>query len=338
MHAVYLAKGVHATTAIEGNTLTEEEVKLRIQNKLKVAPSKEYLENEIDNIITLCNEISNDVSKGKETRISIDLMLRYNTIILKNVPIREEDGIPGELRKHNVTVGNVYKAPEYYHVPALTKKLCEWLNDVSYFQVDKEYPIINAIIKAIITHLYVEWIHPFGDGNGRLGRMLEFATLRYSGVSSAAAHLLSNHYNATRNEYYRQLDLAGKRNSICNFITYAIQGFRDGLEEQLESIYAQITDISWESLTNETIDKESKHHEAVKNRLRIIAIALSDQINPVPPYKLRSLTEKTEEIYRNKTIVTLKRDLDELQRLGLIEKTWEGFRAKKEIMREFIPS
>jgi hypothetical protein len=49
MHRVYLIKGVQATTAIEGNTLTEEEVRLRVENKLKLPPSKEYLGKEVDN-------------------------------------------------------------------------------------------------------------------------------------------------------------------------------------------------------------------------------------------------------------------------------------------------
>ena len=53
MHRVYLVKGALATTAIEGNTLTEEEVRLRIEKKLKLPPSKEYLGQEIDNIVTI---------------------------------------------------------------------------------------------------------------------------------------------------------------------------------------------------------------------------------------------------------------------------------------------
>ena len=57
LHQVYLAKGVHATTAIEGNTLSEKEVLDILEGRLKLPPSKEYLKQEVDNIIKACNEI-----------------------------------------------------------------------------------------------------------------------------------------------------------------------------------------------------------------------------------------------------------------------------------------
>src|SRR5262245_15971559 len=59
MYLMYLAKGVRATTAIEGNTLSEEEVVERIQKKKRLPKSQEYLGVEIDNIVEACNEIAN---------------------------------------------------------------------------------------------------------------------------------------------------------------------------------------------------------------------------------------------------------------------------------------
>ena len=61
-----------------------------------------------------------------------------------------------------------------------------------------------AILRAITAHLYLIWIHPFGDGNGRLARLVEFTILLKSGIPSIAAHLLSNHYNATAEQNCQQ--------------------------------------------------------------------------------------------------------------------------------------
>ena len=61
LHMVYLAKGVLATTAIEGNTLTESQVLQHLEGKLEVPPSKEYLFKEIDNIIEVCDKITTDI-------------------------------------------------------------------------------------------------------------------------------------------------------------------------------------------------------------------------------------------------------------------------------------
>lgn len=65
-------------------------------------------------------------------------------------------------------------------------------------------------------------------------------------MPSPAAHLLSNHCNQTRAEYYRQLDHASKSGGdIAPFIGYVVRGFVDGLREQLEKISTQQWDVVW---------------------------------------------------------------------------------------------
>src|SRR5262245_44237004 len=64
MHIVYLTKGALATTAIEGNTLSEEEARRRIEKDLDLPPSREYLGQEIDNVIAAYNEIKDELVSG----------------------------------------------------------------------------------------------------------------------------------------------------------------------------------------------------------------------------------------------------------------------------------
>ena len=333
IHKVYLAKGVWATTAIEGNTLTEEEVRLRIEKKLDLPPSREYLGQEIDSILQLCNEIMNNVANGKQPLIRIEEICRYNKVILNKVPLREYV-IPGEFRKYPVVVGS-YKAVDHSDIPELMKRLCNWLDGPD-FQIKGLPAIINSIIKATIAHLYIAWIHPFGDGNGRTARILEFAILATSGVPFPAAQLLSNHYNATRNEYYIQLDMASKKNDTSGFLAYVIQGFRDGLVEQLKYIFQRVLDISWENFVHDTF-REHKHTEDTAKRRRTLAIELFRQPEPVAMDKLITMSQKTIDLYQNRSHMTLSRDLKDLIELDLIEKTDKGYRAKKEKMLIFLP-
>src|SRR5207245_11413308 len=94
-----------------------------------------------------------------------------------------------------------------------------------------------AILKAIIGHLYIEWIHAFGDGNGRTGRLLEVQILLFSGVSAPACQLLSNHYNQTRKTYLAQLRAASESGgNITPFIDYDSKCFPAGLTYQLAYI------------------------------------------------------------------------------------------------------
>lgn len=333
MHKVYLTKGVCATTAIEGNTLSEEEVRKIIEKKLQVSPSREYLKQEVENILQLCNEIKENMCKGKALAINLDEIRRFNRIILQNVPCPDY-AIPGEFRIVQVGAG-VYKAVDHIDINDLMIKLCDWLNS-DYFSIPNTQPVISSIIKAIAAHLYIEWVHPFGDGNGRVGRLLEFAILIYSGVPSPTAHLLSNHYNATRNEYYRHLDIAGKKRDINDFITYAVQGFRDGLVDQLRYIFSQVLDTSWENYIYEVF-KEHKRSEKPAKRMRALVIELSRQPEPVPREKLTMLTLKIITLYKDSSPMMLSRDINELIELDLIEKIDKGYRAKIEKMLAFIP-
>src|SRR5437867_3089264 len=63
LHEIYVAKGVLATTAIEGNTLTEQEVRKYLDGQLKLPHSNEYLAKEVDNIVTACNVITAELLK-----------------------------------------------------------------------------------------------------------------------------------------------------------------------------------------------------------------------------------------------------------------------------------
>lgn len=333
LHTVYLVKGVQATTAIEGNTLTEEEIRLRIDKKLKLPPSKEYLGREVDNILQLCNEIGSAIHRGEAIPIAIGEICRYNKIVLQNIP-SAQDVVPGEFRSYSVGVGT-YRGPDFSDVPQLMKQLCDWLNS-EYFLIDKDQPIINSIIKAIIAHLYIAWIHPFGDGNGRVARILEFAILLNSGIPTPAAHLMSNHYNTTRSEYYRQLELASKSRNVNGFISYAVQGFLDGLKEQLHYIFNFIIDISWESFIYETF-RNYKHHEVTTKRRRTLILELSRQKEPVQKENLTTMSQSTMDAYRTKTQMTIERDLKELENLDLIERTDKGYAAKKDRILALLP-
>lgn len=330
LHLIYLAKGVHATTAIEGNTLSEEQVRDLIQDKLKLPPSKEYLEKEVENIIEVCNDIVTQISKGNFDEISIEQLCHYNYKVLKgNVP-RDESAIPGQIREHSVVVGNVYRAPDTKDVAMLLDKFCEWMNS-DYFK-NEQSPVLFAILQAVAAHLYIAWIHPFGDGNGRVARLLEFAILLKSGVPSPAAHLLSNHYNMTRAEYYRQLDKASKTGDPLGFFAYAIQGFLDGLEGQLDFVQYHVIEVCWREFIYERFSQIPRGK--IAHRRRQLALNISAMSEPVNKDKLLLVMSKE---YKDKTPKTLARDLNKLEEMKLVVNDRGNYIANKDLMLRFLP-
>ena len=332
LHKVFLAKGVLATTAIEGNTLSEKEVLEHLEGKLELPPSKEYLAQEITNIVAACNRIRDRMIKGEPSDLTVTMIKEFNQLVLEKLSM-DAGVIPGELRQHSVTVARYRGAPaedcEY-----LLENMCQWLN--AQFQSSHRERIVYGILKAVMAHLYLAWIHPFGDGNGRTARLIEFQVLLEAGVPTPAVHLLSNHYNQTRREYYVQLDRASKSGGDpLPFIEYAVQGFVDGLKSQLELIRDQQLEVAWENYIHEEFhDMDSRANV----RRRHLVLDLSLQKNPVGWPEIRQISPRMAEAYANKTSRTIIRDLNFLMEMGLVKVGSKGWMANKELMLAFLPA
>jgi Fic family protein len=337
LHQVYLAKGAAATTAIEGNTLSEAEVLKAVEGNLTVPPSKQYLKQEVENIIAACNLITKQLAEGRLPLPSKDLLCAYNLQVLDKLPL-DKDVVPGELRTHSVLVGNVYRGAPAEDCPYLLDRLCEWLNGPEFRAQDKSAPgmeTVYTVLRAIVAHLYMAWIHPFGDGNGRSARLLEFHILLSAGVPSPAAHLLSNHYNQTRAEYYRQLDHASKSGGdIVPFLRYAVRGLVDGLRGQLEYIWDQQWDVVWRNYVHEQFQNKNSASDV---RQRHLVLDLGVKNDWVQVGEITELTPRMAKAYASKTPKTVQRDLNTLSRMGLIVREGRKIRAVREIILAFLP-
>lgn len=335
LHHVYLAKGVHATTAIEGNTLSETQVKQAIDGNLHVMPSLEYQKQEVRNILKACNYIGARVFSGTDLHITPKLIKSFNKIVRHKLPPKSDClCVSGEVSEHNVVVGNVYRGAPREDCEWLLGRLCEWLNGPE-FQTDRIDPVILAVLKACVAHLYIAWIHPFCDGNGRSARLLELLILLNASIPSAASHLLSNHYNATRSEYYVQLaNTSRSGGNILPFLMYAVSGLRDQLAEQITWIREQQIDNAWRRYIAEAFPSpaQPKH----KRQRELVEALGKDAL--VPMKKLTSLNPEVARSYARLSPSTLSRDLIELQAIGLIDVNDMGeVRARREQILAFLP-
>ncbi len=190
----------------------------------------------------------------------------------------------------------------------MTDRLTEWLNNG--FQPTAGFDKAFGVLKAIMAHLYIAWIHPFGDGNGRTARLVELEILLGVGIPTVAAHLLSNHYNQTRAEYYRQLDLAHTRGGDpIGFVEYALQGFVDGLREQIETVREQQIMVHWVNFIHQVFQGQDT---VAGRRQRRLAIDLSEADGPVKASEIRHISTRLAEAYAGKTDKTVSRDLNRL--------------------------
>ncbi len=332
---LFLAKGALATTAIEGNTLSEDEVLQHIEGKLKLPPSRQYLSKEIDNIIKACGGIIEAITSENKPSLNVELVKAMNQQVLDGLG-RDKGVVPGEIRSYSIGVG-LYRGAPPEDCEYLLRKLCEWLNGEDFLPSSQEDMLLgHAILKAIIAHLYLAWIHPFGDGNGRTARLIEFLILFSAGVPAASAHLLSNHYNLTRTEYYRQLEQASiSGGQIVPFVHYAVEGFRDGLVQQISIIWQQQWDITWRNYVHEFF-KDKNSVSAV--RRRHLVLDLSVMPDPVLFSELTKISPRIAEAYAKRTTKTLSRDVNFLRSNDLILKKGKGYVPNRELILSFLPS
>lgn len=327
----YIARGVMSTAAIEGNTLSEEQVELRIAGKLDLPPSQEYLGREIDNLQRAYDRIAEGINDTMRKDILEEDIVEFNEIILDGLEL-DEDVEAGQyaIRPHGV---GRYRAPSPEAIRKLMPQFIAWINGEQWY-AEVGNPLAIQILRAMIAHLYIAWIHPFGDGNGRTARMVEADILARCGVPAISYHLLSTHYNRTRNEYYRVLaeTSATRDGNPLAFVAYALQGLADGLRNQISDVKAQHRVVVWRDFVHDTLRGDTpKFH-----RLRRLAIDLADQSEPVPRDELWLISRRVAASYQGKTPKTVTRDIGELQRKKLIVRRGSGYLANLQLLQQFV--
>ena len=341
MHQLYLIKGVRATTAIEGNTLTEEQIRAQLEGRLDLPRSRNYLKLEVANVLDAVNEIFAEIVSGQPPLLTPEWIARANQRLLSGLEEHLEDGVvPGEVPTHSVGVGHYRGAPRG-DCAFLLDRLCTWLegDDWPVRPDRREDRTASAILRAIFAHLYIAWIHPYGDGNGRTARLAEFMILAREGVPSPCAHLLSNHYNLTRAEYYRQLDRSSRANSgrgdPLGFLLYSLQGFVDGLRNQSRFIEGVQLKLAWEHFVYGEFRRIPA--STAMRRRREVTLVLGLVEASIRKREIPDLSPDLARLYADRTDKTLTRDMNWLVKHDFLEKGDDGYRAKVEMMRAFRP-
>jgi Fic family protein len=323
LQRVHLVRGVHSTTAIEGNTLTEAEVMAIYRRELTLPPSRAYQGLEVDNIIKAMNAAW---AEPLRDGISADEIRQMNAQVLSGLEVAGHV-TPGEYRRDSVTVGR-YVCPPAADVKRYMDGFVEWYNGfpASASGID---PVSFAIIKAIASHIYFVLIHPFGDGNGRTARLIEWRTLDHGGLVSVATHVLSNHYNLTRTRYYEMLDRASMGRDMTPFLCYAVEGLVDQLSSQLTFLHKQYADLVYIDIVRK---QTPGHGTDVIKRREELAIEIGRAPAPVPRAQLTALSASLARLYGRTTEKTLSRDLTALEEAGLISLARNGWQGVTDTM------
>lgn len=215
-------KTIHSSLSIEGNTLTEEQITAILENKRVVGPEKDILE------VLNALEVYKNINKLKPEREKD--FLKAHKLLLQKL-IKE----PGKYRNQSVGIVKGSKvehiAPPHENVPYLMKNLFEYLKDKNEL----------TLIKSCVFHYEMEFIHPFLDGNGRMGRLWQTLILLqdYPIFEFLPFETL---ISKNQNDYYNALSLSDKEGKSTKFIEYMLKIIERSLEELLQNSTKKLTD------------------------------------------------------------------------------------------------
>lgn len=206
-------KTIHNSLKIEGNTLTEQQITAILENKRVIGPKKDITE--VLNTIDVYNAIINFKSHSEKD------FLRAHKMLMKGLI-----DTSGKYRKQGVGIVQGEKvehiAPPFENVPYLMKDLFKYLKDKSELN----------LIKSCVFHYEMEFIHPFIDGNGRMGRLWQTIILinEYPVFEFIPLETL---ISKSQKEYYKALSESDSKGNSTYFIEYMLEIIDKTLEQTL---------------------------------------------------------------------------------------------------------
>lgn len=207
------------TSEIEGEYLSRQDVMSSMRNQLGLNDPHERVK---DTVSEGTAELMVATRDAWAEPLNEAMLFSWHSMLMKGTRGVDKVGAwrTGETRMQVVSnpYGNQkvhFEAPPSSRVPEEMKGFVDWFNG-------SENTIVHAPVRAAIAHLYFESIHPFEDGNGRIGRAISEKAIS-QGLGRPAVLSLSRTIEAKKNRYYDALEDAQKSNEISSWIRYFVE-------------------------------------------------------------------------------------------------------------------
>lgn len=229
-------KTIHSTLSIEGNTLTEEQITAILEDKIVIGSQKDI--NEVINANRVYDRIKKFNPESSKSFLEAHKVLMAGLI-----------NNPGRYRSKDVGIINGAKvahvAPQPGNVPTLMNQLFNYLK--------KDQDI--SLIKSCVFHYELESIHPFEDGNGRMGRLWQTVILMkdYPVFEFIPFETL---IKESQNDYYTALKQSDKEGKSTRFIEYMLTLIDNSLASAIEARSPNLTATDRINYFLEITDKE----------------------------------------------------------------------------------
>ena len=250
-------KTIQSSLEIEGNSLSLDQVTAILNNKRIIAPEKDIVE--VKNAIEAYENLEN------YNHTSLTSFCKAHAILMKGLIENA-----GKIRTKSVGIIKgvtiTHIAPPGDIVKSLVKDLFAYLK--------KEKDLI--LIKSCVFHYEIEFIHPFMDGNGRMGRLWQTVILRqYSPVFEFLP--IESLIKARQSEYYRILGESDNKGDSTGFIEFMLQIINESLEELLTNQNVNLTSQDRISIFKELIKNSSFNRQDYMRQFKDISTATASR-------------------------------------------------------------
>ena len=305
-----LVSSIFSTNTIEGGTLTEEET----GEAITIDPERVKAEEQRRAVnIKTAYEIAEKSAQRSDWRLSVSF--------IKNIHATVTDGIshkynkPGKIRNNPKNIvthvgdaahGGQYKPPQYGgDIELLLENLVKWHDELTAAE-------IPALIRAPLMHYYFASIHPFWDGNGRVGRVLEATVLHHAGFRYAP-FAMARYYLEQIDQYFTLFNLCRKQSEKKTaypntpFVLFHLEGMLASIDRLHDRVNDMIKSLLFESRV-----KHMRDTKEINLRQYAILTQIMERGKPIPIDELRRAPWLTA-LYAKLGDKTKQRDLSKLR-------------------------
>ncbi|EHR36852.1 Fic family protein [Facklamia languida] len=308
--SMYVQKEAVISSQIEGTQASLVDVlqKDRANEKMK----------ETEEIVNYIKATNYAFDRLKDIPLSMRLIRETHKVLLSNV--RGEEKMPGELRKSQNWIGpsgSTIKTASF--IPPAPHEMDRSLSDLEKYIHGENG--IDDLIKIALVHYQFETIHPFLDGNGRMGRLLIILYLQEKGLIEYPILYLSYFFKKNRSKYYELLNNVRFKGEFEGWIKFFIEGMCEISEDSIKSIQA-------------IVQLKSKDTE----KIRSVTKANVSSLLTIYDYLLKHPFVEAKDIQNllDLSTPTVNKLIASLIEIGILELVEEKQRYRQYVYREYV--
>lgn len=255
---MYVRREAVLSSQIEGTQSSFIEF-VEAENRKDIEAVQGVPKQDVHDISNYVKALNYGLERIKELPLSLRLIREIHDILLQEG--RGSTQLPGEFRRSQNWIGGIRPSLAKF-VPPPVEFMQESLNNLEKFLHNDRY---SPLVKAAIAHVQFETIHPFLDGNGRIGRLLIILILHNEGLLKTPILYISLYLKENRLEYYDLLTYVRETGDWERWINFFLQGIIRASQDAIEK-------------ANQINQLFEKHQERIQSKLHKNALRVAQAV------------------------------------------------------------